>query len=305
MSSGNYIATALGVALLALPVTTHSQEDRGLVWSLAGKTNTVYLAGSIHLLREADHPLPSSYERAFEDSRVMVVEVDEKQMSDPKALQNMMKRATCAKGKTTRDYLSDETLELIGTVGGSAEQTIQAMSAYQPWFIATAMTLTELSQMEVTPGHGAESHFSRRAEETGKPVESLETVEEQIDLLAGMTPAQQDIFLRATIQEMGNIQKDFDKLIRLWKQGDAEELDRMLNRQLSQFPDIQHRLLTRRNLNWLKVIREDYLQRAENIFILVGSAHLIGDKGLVTLLEAEGGRLKRVPSNSTAGQPLP
>ncbi len=284
-------------ALLAQPLLTYAETDPGMVWALSGKTNTVYLAGSIHLLREADHPLPETYERAFKDSQVMVVEVDEKQMTNPSAMAGMIKKARYPKGESIQNHLSPETLEVIGAAEENVAATIQTMSAYRPWFVAMTLTMAELSKMGVTPAHGVESYFSGKKEKEGnkrKPIESLETVEQQIALLADLTPDQQDVFLRMTVQDLASVEKMFLDLIRLWRQGDTVELDAKLNHQLNDHPEIKNRLLLERNRNWMKKIRDDYAKRDKNIFILVGAAHLIGEGGLVELLETEGWKIERV-----------
>lgn len=303
MSLGKCTATVLSAIFLLLPPLTRAESEPGLVWALTGKSNTVYLAGSIHLLREADHPLPETYEHAFEDSRVMVVEVDEKQMSHPSAMAGMLKKALYPQGESLQKKLSRETLDVITAADGHVTAALQAMSAYRPWFAAMTLTLTELTKIGVRPEHGAEAYFTRKAvkvEKGGMPIESLETIEEQIALLADLTPEQQDVFLRMTIQDLDTVEKMYLDLIRLWRQGRATELDEKLNRQLNEYPEIKNRLLLERNRNWLKKIRDDYAKRDKNIFILVGAAHLVGEGGLVGLLEEEGWTVGRLGSVSPA-----
>ena len=46
-------------SLLATAFTANARGDSdGLVWAIDGARNTVYLAGSIHLMRKSDYPLP-------------------------------------------------------------------------------------------------------------------------------------------------------------------------------------------------------------------------------------------------------
>lgn len=53
-------------------------------------------------------------------------------------------------------------------------------------------------------------------------------------------------------------------------------------------------MLKDRNLNWMPSI-EGYLDRNEDAFIVVGSAHLPGSWGLLALLEAEGYEVTPLP----------
>lgn len=61
----------------AEPNTTVPVDERqGSVWSVSDGDNTVYLAGSVHLLREADYPLSPVYDEVYADSEEVVMEID-------------------------------------------------------------------------------------------------------------------------------------------------------------------------------------------------------------------------------------
>jgi uncharacterized protein YbaP (TraB family) len=52
------------------PVTKHS------LWKIEGRTNAMYLFGSIHFLKKDFYPLPQPIEDAYKQSQVVVLEVD-------------------------------------------------------------------------------------------------------------------------------------------------------------------------------------------------------------------------------------
>src|ERR1700759_3442782 len=45
------------------------------VWAIHGEHNTVYLAGSVHLLKAADADLPPGFDRAYKGSKSIVMEL--------------------------------------------------------------------------------------------------------------------------------------------------------------------------------------------------------------------------------------
>ena len=45
------------------------------VWAIRGAHNTVYLAGSVHLLRSRDATLPAAFERAYKGANALVMEI--------------------------------------------------------------------------------------------------------------------------------------------------------------------------------------------------------------------------------------
>ena len=45
------------------------------MWAIRGEHNTVYLAGSVHLLKAADAALPGAFDRAYRSSHQLVMEL--------------------------------------------------------------------------------------------------------------------------------------------------------------------------------------------------------------------------------------
>ena len=44
--------------LLLFSLVARGDDEPAMIWIAEGDTNRVYLLGSIHVLREIDHPLP-------------------------------------------------------------------------------------------------------------------------------------------------------------------------------------------------------------------------------------------------------
>ena len=74
------------VSLLAIaPLSGKAKESPAIapIWELKGENATVFLAGSVHLLREEDLPLPAGFDEVYEKSDRVVFELDLAEMSDP------------------------------------------------------------------------------------------------------------------------------------------------------------------------------------------------------------------------------
>ena len=61
-------------ALLLWSAGVHAAEHH-ILWSLQGKTNKVYLLGSVHLLKESE-TLPAAIDSAYADAEALVMEID-------------------------------------------------------------------------------------------------------------------------------------------------------------------------------------------------------------------------------------
>ncbi len=52
-----------------------ADQQRHSLWSLKGKTNTVYLLGSVHFLNESEQ-LPAVLDEAYKNAEVLLMEID-------------------------------------------------------------------------------------------------------------------------------------------------------------------------------------------------------------------------------------
>ncbi len=78
------------------------------VWAIHGDHNTVYLAGSVHLLKAADASLPPGFDRAYKGSRAIVMELAIDKV-DPMATASwMMENGMLKDGATLRATIGDE-----------------------------------------------------------------------------------------------------------------------------------------------------------------------------------------------------
>ena len=85
---GKCLAQAFAlVALLFLAAAANaddnSQGTKHTLWRIKADRNTVYLLGSLHLLKSSNYPLAEPIQRAFNDSQVLVFELNLGEVDDP------------------------------------------------------------------------------------------------------------------------------------------------------------------------------------------------------------------------------
>jgi hypothetical protein len=78
------------------------------VWVVKSPKSIVYLAGSCHVLRASDHPLPAEFFSAYQDSRKIIFEAPLDDMQKPEYLGKLMLAATYSDGTTLRQHLSSQ-----------------------------------------------------------------------------------------------------------------------------------------------------------------------------------------------------
>ncbi|PYI45944.1 MAG: hypothetical protein DMF10_10575 [Verrucomicrobia bacterium] len=82
-------------------------------------------------------------------------------------------------------------------------------------------------------------------------------------------------------------------IIGLWRGGDADALNRLLQDSFRDFPSLGRRIIDVRNRNWLPKI-EGYLRSGHTYFVVVGAGHLGGPNGLLALLRARGYKIEQL-----------
>jgi hypothetical protein len=273
----------LFVAAISLLAQLHAAAANNFLWKVTGKTGVVYLVGSVHMLTERDYPLDPAIEQAFEDSDLLVEEVDLAEMLVPQVQLSILMRSRLPAGQ----ILSPATLALLNTFTADLGPAAETLDGFKPWMLATIIEGLELQKAGFDPRLGLDKHFYDLARQGGKAVKGLETAEYQISLFDQMTMDQQDRFLADTLKQLATEKANVTTLADAWRTGDAATIERIVLADLKSDPAIYQRLLVDRNRNWLPQI-DALFTRQGRAFVVVGAAHLVGPDGLLQMLRAKG-----------------
>jgi uncharacterized protein YbaP (TraB family) len=278
----------LGGALLP---TAGLARDRHILWAVQGEHNTVYLLGSIHVLRAQDGGLPQEAQDAYQDAEQLVMELDmDDLMADPMAMAGAAQRlAVLPEGQSLRGVLGQD-YAAVQTHAQTLGLDVGLLDRFQPWFVATAMLQAELAKRGFSSELGVEETLTRRAVADHKPIRGLETVEQQLGLLAGLPLPEQKRFLLMTIDEMDDFDQDLAQMLTAWRTGNAAELAKVLSEGFAKFPELYRPLTEDRNRAWVGEIA-GLLHGSDDYLVVVGALHLVGRNSVVDLLERRGYRV--------------
>jgi uncharacterized protein YbaP (TraB family) len=264
-------------------------SDRSVLWSVRGEHNTVYLLGSIHVLRPGDGELPRAALEAYADAEQLVMEIDldDPAVADPTALLGTMQRtALLPEGKSLRSVMGDDYATIAGRVRESGLD-LAVFDRFAPWFVATMLLQLELAQRGFQPELGIEQQLTDRAVRDGKPIEGLETAEQQFAVLAGLPLPEQKRFLLMTLAETDRLDEEIEELLVAWRSGDADALEDMLLAAFEKFPELYRPLTEDRNRAWVERL-EELLEDRDDYLVVVGALHLVGRHSVVDLLRQRG-----------------
>lgn len=278
--------------LLCLTAAGSARSDDGMVWAIEGETNTVYLVGSIHLLRASDYPLPTSIQAAYDDAERIVMELDMDDLDQMALAATLMREGMAAPGENLEAVLGDDFARASEMAAG-AGVSLGFMDRFEPWLAAMMIQQMAMMAQGFDPEAGVEMHITREAGEDGKPIEGLETAEEQLAFLSGMETDDQIELLMQTLEELDNFDEITEGLVSAWRNGDVETMINDLLAPMSENQDVAEAILWQRNREWIDDI-EALMTLEDDVMVLVGAAHLVGDDSVNDLLSERGHTLKRI-----------
>ncbi|MFO1402418.1 MAG: TraB/GumN family protein [Steroidobacteraceae bacterium] len=280
------LATLL--ALLLLPAWAAADGSHHTLWAVHGRHNTVYLLGSVHVLRPEDSALPVEAEAAYQHARTLVLEVAVDRDFAPDALRAaMLAQGTLPPGRTLHAEIGDALYAQLGVRARAFGLDAAWLDGLRPWLVALLLQQAELARAGYAAEAGVDLQLAGQAQADHKPVVGLETLEEQFGLFAHLTDAQQRAFLAQTLAELDELGAEAGEIVAAWRAGDTRGLEAALRKSRDESPDLFRVLTTDRNRRWLPRILA-LLERDEDCLVIVGALHLVGRDGLVALLEQRG-----------------
>ena len=281
-------ALILAALLLVSCANTPSVSDRVSLWKITNGEAVVYLLGSVHALKPQAYPLPRSMERAFSESNQTVFEVDLIAADDAAVAQLIQQLGFYRPPHTLQTELSADTLKLLKSHLAKKAIAFDDVKRMKPWFLSLRLAMDELISLEYDPDLGIDRYFQLKARRLGKPVIQLESIPEQLQLLASDPPNIQALALRVGIEESSVATQKLEVLIDAWRRGDADEMWRVAMER-TEYPILEgqiEKLVDNRNIAMANKIT-DYLSVKQTTLVVVGALHIGGQKGILNLISTD------------------
>jgi uncharacterized protein YbaP (TraB family) len=284
-ASKRALSCAVALAfLIAVPLTNAAS----CVWKVtAPDGGTLYLGGSIHMLRSIDYPLPGAYNRAFEASSRLAFEVDRKALLG--SGDAMVKSGQYLKGDSLKNHVDPRTYAYLQKLFGLMHVPEATYGKLRPWLI---VAILQNQGSDARDDLGVEAFLMKRAQANSKPIMGLESLEEHVRVFSGLSDRQSEALLLLTFIPQSE-KSSQNSMTDAWRRGDADYLARLMANAYGDFPFFGRRLLEERNRNWMPKIERE-LHSGKTCFVVVGAAHLGGSAGLVNLLRERGYKLEQL-----------
>ncbi|MGO9593378.1 MAG: TraB/GumN family protein [Steroidobacteraceae bacterium] len=278
---------AAGWLLFGASLGARADAAHHILWEVKGKHNTIYLLGSVHMLKVADSALPAAALHAYAMSKFLVMELDLNGVGAESLLESGAELETLPEGQSLADAAGPQLYAKLLVRAQPLGLEPEILSHFQPWFAALMLQQFELAKSGFDPAAGVDEQFAVLAQADHKPIIGLETIDEQLGFFAHLSLEQQREFLRSTLQDSATAESEADAVVQAWQRGDTVKLEQLLREETNESPELYRLLTTERNRRWLPKITQ-LLNGDDNYLVIVGALHLIGHDGVIELLQRQG-----------------
>lgn len=284
---------ALGMAFAGLaPVEARAEAPTPLMWVVKDHDSTVYLFGSIHLMKPGVEWQTPKVKDAFSKSETLWLELTD--MDDQAKMIGLVQRyGLDPNGKATAGLTPEEIAKLEGILAGKG-MTVQQIMPLKKWMLSLTLLQLEAMRLGYDAQSGVDLTLLKLARERQMPIRGFETAEDQMKMLASGTEEEDLKGLRQMLEEVGKADNTLDRLFNAWMRGDEAGLNTEMNKfGTDNDPALYQRLLVDRNAKWVPQI-EQILAGKGTVFVAVGGGHLVGKDSVIAMLKARGITVEKV-----------
>jgi len=291
----NYKEIIIALIIILNSALAHSQQsdsihvENSLLWKISGNelSEDSYLFGTIHIIPEEDFFYTETMKIAFESSNKLVMEVDlDIALS---AQMSLVQKMMLPDGKSISSYMSNQEYSKL-QVYLKDSLKLSGMSIMLINKIKPMLSFSVILEEKIKNAKVFEMHFMKLAKKRKMKVVGLETLEEQVSIIDNI-PIESQVKMLLDMTESQDVVHEYFEMLAVYKSQKITKLYEYAkeDRELEKYTDD---LLVNRNQKWISKLSEQMKESA--CFIAVGSGHLAGEDGLITLLRNEGYELSPV-----------
>jgi len=265
---------AAAVALCAVLSPGLPAMAEPALWKVEGPHATVYLFGTVHVLKPNTHWRTAKIDTAFNGSNVLYEEI--KDADDAATAQPLVIKY----GLDVAHPLSSK-LDATAKAKLVADASLMGVPAAQfepmrPWLAGLTLTVLPVVKAGYDPQSGVDITLKALAGDEHKPLEAFETMEQQISMFADLPQPLEVEYLLSTLDDVDKGAGEINDLVDAWAAGDTGKLDDLVNGDLKvHYPELYRIVLKERNQAFADRIAT-LLKGNGVVFVAVGVGHLVG-----------------------------
>lgn len=247
------------------------------LWVVKDEDTTIYLFGTFHALKPRLSWFDEAVKTAFDKSDELVLEIVMPGPEDMAKVQQVtMAKGVNPTGPSLTEKLPPEKRADYAKMLGELGIPANALDRLDPWLASLTVMQVMMPKMGFSPESGAEATLTAAAKAANKPISGVETIEQQLGFFDGMSEAAQLAMLTSMIDDRDELPAVMDRMLTLWKAGDAVELAKLIEEYNAASPEMASVVFDQRNARWADWIKAR-LDKPGTVFMAVGAGHLAGD----------------------------
>jgi len=288
MHLGKYLKDAClrGLPLLIL-LGSALLYGKNTLWQVSSGDNSIFILGSIHLMKEDSYPLGDAIDTVFQKSEVLVMELDPDSAGSSRIQAMMMLKGMLPGNQTLRDMLPEVIYKRAVVEAGNLGLPIDACQKFRPWFFAVTLSALKLQQMGFDASHGVDRYFFEKAKKRNMEVLPLESYAFQLNLFNELPDSLEADLVLQTMDDLEIMETEMEQMVDAWKRGNVSKLEEIMTESFQEYPALYQAFLVKRNLAWTDKIAR-FLEQGNRYFLVVGAGHLIGPESVIDMLEQRG-----------------
>jgi len=267
-------------------------RDRGFLWRIRKDGHASYLYGTVHVAK-ADWMYPgATVTSALRASDVIALELD---VLDPDIMERLRAGMAWRADRALSGALADR-LKAQVQAACLPEQLLTTMS---PEMVAATLMVMAARGEGLDPAYAIDVVLAGFGRGIKKPVSSLETPEQQLQVLQGHNREESQAIVEQELAELegGQAVPTLAHIAQVWADGRFSELERYPQwcgcLETEEERRLHRRLLDERNPGLADHIDALHMS-GKRVFAAVGSLHMIGPTGLPAVMAGRGYQVERI-----------
>ena len=272
-------------------------EATPAMWKVKGVHGTVYLFGSVHVMKPEVQWETAKVKAALAESDLLYLEIPDVDPEAMKALQPLALQMGMDMEHPLSTKISKDDVALLDTaVKGLGMPGESSFEPLRPWMVYTILSVLPATKAGYATDSGIDAKMAAEAKAQKKPIKGFETAEAQLHFLADMPESQQIEMLHKALIDLPKSQAQLDDMVGDWTRGDVDKIAAMENDEMKvKYPDLYEKLLVQRNKHFAEVLTGMLKDPSTGtVFVTIGAAHLAGPDGVGKMLEKNGYTVARV-----------
>jgi len=261
-----------------------------LLWEVSGNglSHKSYIFGTIHLIPASDYFFPKTWQKKLYESDVVVFESDIKPSIQEQLA--IVDKVMFPSGQTLRDYVPagyyDSLYVFLKDTLGLKKKTISKIMKIKPAY-ASALVLKKVIDKKLMT---YETEIYKMAKKKKKKFYYLETLEYQTSLIDSIPIYEQARNFLYNPENGEDLLTGYYAMVSIYKTNNIDSVSQYVYASSDSL--FLNKFIRVRNENWLPQLER--LFKEQSTFVAVGSGHLGGKYGILTLLKSRGYKLRPV-----------